>query len=176
MVTLALDPCITPCGAALYDPSTRAVLWSDPAAPVGVLCDLLWLPNPSAPWWGHDLLVLIERVRSQGQSGNSLLETSETVGRLQQSALAGGHEVRLIPRSMVLTSLGCRKRGAPGGKSMDSRVGAAVRALLGPKGTKGAPGPTYGVKRHAWQALGLACAYHEAGPALRARMDEESGR
>lgn len=172
MLTLALDPGINPCGAALYDPGTRTVLWTDHAAPAGVLCDLLWLPNPTAPWWGHDLLVLIERVRSQGQSGNSLLETSETVGRLQQSAMAGGHAVRLIPRSMVLTSLGCRKKGAPGGKSMDSRVSAACRALLGPKGTAKDPGPTHGVKSHAWQALGLAVAYHEAPPPLRRRMDE----
>lgn len=173
MLTLAIDPGPKASGAVLYDPDARQVLWADPAAPTRLLYDQLWIPHPDLPWWGRDVLVLVERMRSQGQSGNDLMTTAEVGGRLQQAALCGGHAVCLVTRTQVLVSLGCLRKGAPGGKSRDSKVNAAVRALLGPKGTKKAPGPTWGVTSHATQALGLALAYHEAPPALRARMDEE---
>ena len=165
--TLAIDPGPETCGAALYDPSTRRVLWSDKAAPVASMCDQLWLPHPDVPWWGHDLLVLVERVESYGISGNHLLRTSEALGRLWRSAEAGGHDVRLIPRRLV-----CRALDVTGG-GKDGKVRQACIAILGEPGRKADPGPTYGVTSHAWQALGLALAYHEAPPTLRGRMDEE---
>jgi len=167
MLTLAIDPGPSTCGAALYDPGRRAVLWSSKAAPVVMLSDLLWLPTPDAPWWGHDLLVLVERVQSYGIAGRHLLETSEAVGRLWRSAEAGGHDVRLVPRRLVCLSLDV----SGGGK--DAQVRRRCVEVLGPRGTKRDPGPTYGVTSHGWQALGLALAYHEAPPTLRARMDEE---
>jgi len=165
--TLAIDPGPTTCGAVLYDPTERRVLWADKAAPVGVLCDHLWLPHPETPWWGHAPLVLVERVQSYGISGKHLLETSESVGRLWRSAEAGGSDVRLIPRRLV-----CKALDVSGG-GKDGQVRRACIAILGAQGSKADPGPTYGVTSHAWQALGLALAYHEAPPTLRAQMDEE---
>lgn len=173
MVTLAIDPGPKSCGVVLYDSAASRVLWADGKAPTGQLLDLLWLPHPDAPWWGRDVLVLVERIRSQGKSGNDLFDAAELGGRLKQSALCGGLDARLVTRSQVLASLGCLRRGAPGGKTRDSKVRAACIALLGRPGTKDDPGPTYGVATHAWQALGLALAYHNAPPGLRKRMDME---
>lgn len=169
---LAIDPGPKTCGAALYDPGAQRVLWADKAAPVASLCDHLWTPHPETPWWGSSPLVLIERVRSYGKSGNSLFETSEAVGRLYQSALSAGLEVHLVPRKWVVRALGADRKDAPGGKTPDSKVIAAMLALVGPKGTKAAPGPTYGVTSHAWQALGLAVAWDES-EALRRRVRGE---
>lgn len=166
-LTLAIDPGPETCGAALYDADARRVLWSDKAASVRDLCDHLWLPSTGTPWRTHDTLVLIERVQSYGIAGAHLLLTSESVGRLWRSAEAGGHEVRLVPRRLVCQALDVS------GAGKDRQVAAACRAILGPPGRKADPGPTYGVTSHAWQALGLALAYHEAPATLRGRMDEE---
>jgi hypothetical protein len=44
--------------------------------------------------------------------------------------------------------------GSP--KAKDPNIRQALIDLLGPAGTKRAPGPTYGVRSHAWAALGVA--------------------
>jgi hypothetical protein len=170
---LAIDPGPYTCGAVLYDWHTeRRVLWSDAAAEVGYLCSHLWLPSHETPWRRMDPVVLIERVRSYGKSGNSLFETSESVGRLYQSAWASGLDVHLVPRKWVVQALGADRKDAPGGKTTDSKVIAAMLDRVGPQGTKAAPGPTYGVKSHAWQALGLAVAWDES-EALQRRVRGE---
>jgi hypothetical protein len=155
----AVDPGPTTCGAALL--SGGEVLWTTKGATVEDLCNALWL---------HGIqrtpdVVLIERVQSYGQAGRHLLETSESVGRLLQAALSGGHRVVLIPRRLVCKALDVS------GAGKDAQVAEACRAILGPKGTKANPGPTYGVTSHGWQALGLALAYREAAPSVRAEMD-----
>ena len=42
-------------------------------------------------------------------------------------------------------------------KAGDPHIRQALIDLIGPQGTKKAPGATYGVKSHAWAALGVAC-------------------
>lgn len=41
-------------------------------------------------------------------------------------------------------------------RAKDANIRKALIDLIGPQGTKHAPGPTYGVKSHAWAALGVA--------------------
>lgn len=41
-------------------------------------------------------------------------------------------------------------------KANDATIRVALMDLIGPKGTKANPGPTYGVSSHAWQALAVA--------------------
>lgn len=41
-------------------------------------------------------------------------------------------------------------------KAKDANVRRALIDLIGPQGVKANPGPTYGVKSHAWAALGVA--------------------
>jgi hypothetical protein len=59
-------------------------------------------------------------------------------------------EVRLVYRKDVKLLL-C---GSP--RAKDANIRQALLDLLGPQGTKAKPGPTYGVKSHAWAALGVA--------------------
>lgn len=51
-------------------------------------------------------------------------------------------------------------------RAKDANIRQALIDMLGPQGTKAAPGPTYGVKSHAWAALGVAvtAAYRVAAP------------
>ncbi len=41
-------------------------------------------------------------------------------------------------------------------RAKDANIRQALIDLIGPQGTKKNPGPTYGVKSHAWAALGVA--------------------
>jgi hypothetical protein len=121
------------------------VVYSIPAATVEDIVGLLDQCE------GVDL-VAVERVRSYSQSGNSLLETAEVVGRLQQAAIDRGLPVVLLPRLDVVRRLGLL--GLKGNK--DSHVRARLIDILGAPGKKSEPGPTYGVTSHAWQALAVA--------------------
>ncbi len=58
--------------------------------------------------------------------------------------------VRTVPRREVKSFL-CGSQ-----KANDGNVRQALIDLVGPPGVKAKPGPTYGVKSHAWQALGVA--------------------
>lgn len=94
----------------------------------------------------------IERIVSYGNVvGDETFQTVHWAGRFQQ-AWACPNEVRLIRRLDVKKALGLR------GSARDKDVNAALLAQIGPKGTKAAPGPTYGVTSHAWAALAVAVA------------------
>jgi Holliday junction resolvasome RuvABC endonuclease subunit len=106
------------------------------------------------PWVKHgqrcDMLA-IETMQANYAAtvGASVIETLIWIGRFKQ-AWRAPEEVRLISRQSV-------KQFVCGNvKAKDSGVRQAMLDLLGPQGTKKAPGPTYGLKTHAWQALGVA--------------------
>ena len=97
-------------------------------------------------------VLAIEKIVSYGNVvDNSTFDTCEWIGRFQQ-AWACPEEVLKIKRRDVKTALGLR------GSAKDKDVNAALLQVIGPKGTKKAPGPTYGVSSHAWAALGVAVA------------------
>lgn len=92
----------------------------------------------------------IEMIASYGMPvGAEVFETCVWIGRFVQayrySALA-----RLIYRKDVKLYL-CGTTHAK-----DPHIRQALIDLIGPQGTKKAPGPTYGVRSHAWAALGVA--------------------
>lgn len=92
----------------------------------------------------------IERIESYGMAvGASVFRTCEWAGRFWQ-AWHTPNEVLLIPRKDVKLHL-C---GSP--RAKDANIRQALIDLLGPQGSKKTPGPTYGVKSHAWAALGVA--------------------
>jgi len=97
-------------------------------------------------------MLAIERIVSYGTVvGDETFQTVHWAGRFQQ-AWACPEEVRLIRRLDVKKALGLR------GSAKDKDVSAALLTLVGPKGTKALPGPTYGVTSHSWAALGVAYA------------------
>lgn len=92
----------------------------------------------------------IEMVASYGMPvGRETFEAVRWIGRFQQ-AWRSPEEVVLVYRKDVKLHI-C---GSP--RAKDGNVRQALLDLLGPPGSKRAPGPTYGVKSHAWAALGVA--------------------
>lgn len=80
---------------------------------------------------------------------NNCVQTIRWEGRFQQ-AWGCPDEVMLVSRKQVKATLGIP------GSSDDAAVNKRLREVVGEKGTKAAPGPTFGVASHAWPALGVA--------------------
>lgn len=98
----------------------------------------------------RDRALAIERVRSYGMAvGREVFETCEWIGRFWQ-AWPDESRVQLVERREVKLHL------CGSARAKDANIRQALLDLLGPKGTKKAPGPTYGVKSHAWSAVAVA--------------------
>lgn len=94
--------------------------------------------------------VAIEMISSQGMPvGQTTFETCVWIGRFQQ-AWRDPESVKLIYRHAVKMHL-CNST-----RAKDANIRQAIIDKLGPIGTKKAPGPLYGVKSHAWAAVGVA--------------------
>lgn len=92
----------------------------------------------------------IEMIASYGMPvGREVFETCVWIGRFKQ-AWYSPEKVALVYRKDVKMHL-C---GSP--RAKDANIRQALIDLIGPQGTKKQPGPTYGVKSHAWAALGVA--------------------
>jgi len=110
--------------------------------------------------WGG-AAVAIEMIASYGMAvGKEVFETCLWIGRFMQ--VAGPERVRLVYRKDVKLHL-C---GSP--RAKDPNVRQALIDRWGGKaeaiGTVKAPGPLYGVKSHAWAALGVAVTALETKP------------
>ena len=104
-----------------------------------------------------DVLAIELFVATNQRLGNESIETIHWGGRFHQSS-GDPDSVMLVPRYQVKRALGLGHRDG------DKEVNAALQRVLGPKGTKAAPGPTYGVASHSWAALGVAyAAYKQLG-------------
>jgi hypothetical protein len=110
----------------------------------------------------------IEMIASYGMPvGAEVFETVRWIGRFEECwwanrepTLQGAAE--LIYRRDVKLHL-C---GSP--KAKDPNIRQALLDLVGPQGTKKSPGPTYGVKSHAWAALAVAATALNLQPKARA--------
>lgn len=92
----------------------------------------------------------IEMIASYGMPvGKEVFQTCVWVGRFQQ-VWHSPESVKLVFRKDVKLHL-C---GTP--KAKDANIRQALLDKLGPQGKKAAPGPTYGVRSHAWAALAVA--------------------
>jgi hypothetical protein len=137
---LALDPGPTETGFALFEAGRVTV---SGVAPNDVLL-------PTLPSYPPSTTLAVEMIASYGMAvGREVFETCVWIGRFQQ-AWHDPKAVRLVYRKDVKMHLCGTTR------AKDPNVRQALLDLLGPQGTKKAPGPTYGVKSHAWPALGVA--------------------
>lgn len=92
----------------------------------------------------------IEMIASYGMPvGREVFETCVWIGRFVQ-AYRWPDRAEMIYRRDVKLHL-C---GTP--KAKDGNIRQALIDLIGPQGVKKSPGPTYGVKSHAWAALAVA--------------------
>jgi Holliday junction resolvasome RuvABC endonuclease subunit len=98
-------------------------------------------------------VIAIEMIGHYGTGmsvGRSVFATCIFIGRLLEQLQ--DRNVKLILRPSVKASLCGTAR------AKDANVIQALKDLIGEKGTKKNPGPLYGIKSHAWQALALAVA------------------
>ncbi len=95
-------------------------------------------------------LLAIEKIVNYGMAvGQETFDTVQWTGRMIQ-CWPSPDEVVMVPRMAV------KKFVCGTGKAKDPQVRDGLIAMVGPVGNKKAPGPTYGVKSHAWSALGVA--------------------
>lgn len=95
-------------------------------------------------------MLAIEMIAGMGMTvGQTTFDTVRWIGRFQQ-AWREPDAVRFVFRREVKLFL-CGTMQAK-----DANVRQALLDLVGPSGTKKQPGPTYGVKSHAWSALAVA--------------------
>jgi hypothetical protein len=97
-----------------------------------------------------DVALCIEMIASYGMPvGREVFETCVWIGRFVQRYRYPSL-VNLVYRKDVKLHL-CGTTHAK-----DGHIRQALIDLIGPQGKKAAPGPTYGVKSHAWAALAVA--------------------
>lgn len=105
-----------------------------------------------------DKPVVIEWIETFGMSvGKDTFETVYWIGRFSEAV--GGEDARVTRRQVKMTLCGHLK-------ATDTNVRQALIDLFGgvggkeaAVGTKGSPGPLYGVKSHLWSALAVAVTY-----------------
>lgn len=99
--------------------------------------------------WRQD--TAIERFEARGMSiSDDSVVTILWTGRFIEAATGQMRVPRLVKRSEVKSYL-CGTQQAK-----DTNIRQALIDLIGPPGTKNKKGPTYGVTKHAWAALGVA--------------------
>lgn len=139
---LAIDPGPTDSGYALYHGGS--------VSGCGVLGNEHMLAVVESWGMADGNQCAIEMIASYGMAvGREVFETCVWIGRFQQM-WRNPKAVRLIYRKDVKLHL-C---GSP--RAKDTNIRQALIDKLGAPGTKKAPGPTYGVKSHAWPALAVA--------------------
>lgn len=109
--------------------------------------------------------IAIEMIASYGMAvGAEVFETCLWIGRFMQAA--GPERVRLVYRRDVKLHL-CNSA-----KAKDANIRQALIDKWGGKaaaiGKAKSPGPLYGIKSHAWAALGVAVTARETKPAAEA--------
>lgn len=111
------------------------------------------------PW---NFILAIEMIASFGMPvGKEVFATCLWIGRFMQ-AYRNPDAVKLVFRKDVKMHL-C---GTP--RAKDANIRQALIDLIGEQGTKKAPGPTYGVKSHAWSALAVAVTVAATNPMAKA--------
>lgn len=139
MTILALDPGTTQSAYVLWD--GRRVLESA-ILPNTTLIEILATGEKPCDY------LACEMIASYGMAvGREVFETCVWIGRFLQ-AHRGPH--RLVYRKDVKLHL-C---GSP--RAKDANIRQALLDKHGPVGTKGKPGPLYGVRSHVWAALAVA--------------------
>lgn len=147
---IGLDPGPERSGYVVFD-GRRVIV-----AGIGNNINLMdWLTGGDIP---DDTVLAIEMIASYGMPvGKEVFETCVWIGRFAQAfeSRSRGATVLYVPRQQVKLRL-CNSP-----RAKDANVRQALIDRFGPAGTKRAPGPLYGVKGHAWAALGVAATAYD---------------
>jgi Holliday junction resolvasome RuvABC endonuclease subunit len=162
MMVLGIDPGPTQSGWAILGTAPSVNGYTVHDSGVDDNHDLL-------TWVKHgqrcDILAIETMLVNYGSKvGPSVMDTMRWAGKFEQHWLDQGRDadsVRLISRQDVKVALRCAITAGNGD------VRQALIELIGEPGRKKAPGPTYGVTSHAWQALAVAVAAARNAPPAR---------
>ncbi len=111
-------------------------------------------------------IVVCEEIRSYGMPvGQTTFDTVRFTGRVQQLCMIEGIPFALLPRFKVKSAL------KPLPRRNDRDVRSSLIQLYGAPGTAQQRGPTYGITKDVWAALGVAHAFrleklNERNPAV----------
>lgn len=156
---LALDPGTTETGWALLDGGRvdgSGVL--DNETQLKTLIEIARVQRLNLPG-DKPMTLAIEMIASYGMAvGREVFETCVWIGRFQQAWHAPDKVLKVYRKDVKLHLCGTPR-------AKDPNIRQALLDKLGPQGTKAKPGPTYGVKSHAWAALAVAVTAHETRPA-----------
>lgn len=154
MIILGLDPGTTSTGVVIYDCEKAIVTYAagemDNEQVRDGFLDDIWVE-------GHGVnRFVIETMSPRGLSlGKDTMRTIRWTGRFEELCYQSLGRVELMQRDTIKrVLLGRTNLPAP-----DSKIRQLLVDEVGPKGTKKAPGPTFGVSKHAWQALGAVWAH-----------------
>ena len=156
VLVLGIDPGSSKSGWALWEPGRKVHASAKDDGGAMYNDRLLHACRTSAGLANIDLVV-IERMVIYQRSMDTIHDTIVYYGRLIEVLNQRGAEFVLVKRSEVCSHLSI----ATGKGSRDSKVIETVKHIVGSPGTKSAPGPTYGVTGHSWQALGAAIAGYD---------------
>ena len=138
----AIDPGTTESGWCIYK--------AGHIADSGVVSNDDQLRRLSTISWDPSMVLAIEMVASYGMPvGKEVFETCVWIGRFQQAWHTPNAALLVYRRDVKLHLCG-------NARANDGNIRQALIDKLGPQGVKANPGPTYGVKSHAWAALALA--------------------
>ena len=148
---LAIDPGTTQSGYALYE--TGRVIDSG----VAPNDDLLWYVQQPQNWNVMPERLAIEMIAGMGMAvGQEVFDTCVWVGRFYQAWLVPFSRIpTLIKRRDVKLHI------CGSARAKDANIRQALIDKIGSQGVKAKPGPTYGVKSHAWAALAVAVTFDE---------------
>jgi hypothetical protein len=136
---LAIDPGTSASGWVIFDGSNVRAS--------GVSCNEAVLTELLGGWQER---LAIEMIASYGMPvGAEVFETCVWIGRFIEAFARPAAAERIYRRDVKLELC-----GSP--RAKDANIRQALIDRLGPPGTKKTPGPTYGVRSHAWAALGVA--------------------
>lgn len=169
MLVLGIDPNPKQIGAVLWDAKNEKILFKKVLTPdealrgindVGMLYmpyNILYDQETEKQYMDYNTFLAIERIRGYGMvAGNSVFDTCEIIGALEEAGKNHFKKVFKVPRKTVITNL-CNN---PRAGDKDARAYLIDR--IGDKGTKKAPGPTFGFNDHLWPALAVAVCVGDA--------------
>lgn len=157
MNTLAIDP----------GPSDSAfVIWNGVAIiEKGIVPSKDILPVINTYGIQLNCSVVCERVACYGMPvGKEVFETCFYSGRYWEKAVTSYLKFFLVPRLEVKMHLCGQAR------AKDGNISQALKDRFGDKGTKAAPGLTYGLSADMWQAFALAVTFNDSPALLKYQM------
>lgn len=144
---LAIDPGTEESGWCVYLPEYKEILWCG-VMPNAEMADFI---KDSSESNGADHLA-IEMVASFGMAvGKEVFRTVWWTGRFAQQWM---NKTGNLPMEVFRKDVKVHLCGTT--KAKDKNIRVALIDLIGPRGNKKEPGPTYQVKSHAWSALAVA--------------------